>query len=466
MKSKWLYCLIFLLSSSIISAQESNIEKARGYAIVNVSIVDVEKGSVRDSMTVVVKDRLIYKITSAHGGTKLSDLEQIDGQGLFIIPGLIDSHVHYFDRAGFGPMFISQGVVFVREMGNKTEDAVRERDLLNSGKQLGPKMITTGDYLDGNPPFIPQISLACGTPDEGRAMVRKQVKAGVDEIKTYSRLDKDVFLAIVDECKKEGVKAVGHVPETVYIEDAAKAGLSSSEHLFGFGNVIAKVLGQSFSLRGGGMGADQVYFLSYAKVDKEKLHAELKKIGSYGMAVCPTLIEMKCGGNLKEIFAGDYPNIEYAPPSLKAFWKQLWGSQTGNTEIAKQLLPNYKNFLKDLYDTHFTLLVGTDVLFPGVIPGISVHEEMEIWQEAGIPPINILRSATIIPARFCGVDKSIGSIDEGKEASFVLLRGNPLVNIRNTSKIDGVFFRGQFYDRGQLDTFMVKVKEANTAKQQ
>ena len=239
--------------------------------------------------------------------------------------------------------------------------------------------------------------------------------------------------------------------------------MSSSEHLFGFGNVIAKALGQPFGLKPGGMGADQVYFLSYPKVDSEKLQAELKKIGSYGMAVCPTLIEMKSGANLKRIFADDYPNLEYVSPFVKTFWKNLWGSQVGNMEIAGQIFPYYKSFLKDLYDAHFMLLVGTDLLFPGVVPGFSVHEEMEIWQEAGIPPIDILRSATIVPAKFCNVDKRLGSVDEGKEASFLLLRANPLIDIANAQEIEGVFFRGDFFDRGRLDTLLVKVKESNAS---
>ncbi|HUI28721.1 MAG TPA: amidohydrolase family protein [Candidatus Acidoferrales bacterium] len=457
MKSIKIFFLLVLCSSAVVTAQNASPKR---YAITDISIVDVEQKCIQRNKTIFVEDGLIRKIVSADSGMPLSDYEVVAGRGLFVIPGLIDSHVHYIDPAGFGPMLISQGVVFMREMGNNTDAAVKERNSLNAGKKFGPEMITTGDYLDGDPPFIPQITLACSSPDEGRANVDKQVKAGVDEIKTYSGLKKDVFLAIIDECRKEGIKAVGHVPETVYIEDAARAGLSSSEHLFGFGNVIAKALGQPFSLKSGGMGADQVYFLSYPKVDSEKLQAELRKIGSYGMAVCPTLVEMKSGASLKKIFAGDYPNLDYVSPFVKGFWKNLWGAQVNNTEIAGQLFPYYKSFLKDLYDAHFTLLVGTDLLFPGVVPGFSVHEEMEIWQEAGIPQIDILRSATIVPARFCGVDKRLGSIEEGKEASFVLLRANPLDDIRNTSKIDGVFFRGQFLDRGRLDTLMVKVKEA------
>lgn len=228
-----------------------------------------------------------------------------------------------------------------------------------------------------------------------------------------------MFYAIVDECKKYNIKAVGHVPEVVYIEDAAKAGLKSSEHLFGFGNVIAKALNEPIKLKGGGMGADQDYFVRYSEINRERLHLELKKISSYGMAVCPTMVDWKCGTNFNEIFNRNYPMLEYISPMVWSIW-QMWKPQKGKVVFFRQLYPNYLNFLKDLYDTKFTLLIGTDLLFAGVIPGYSVHEEMAIWQEAGIPPIDILRSATITPARFIGVDKSLGTIEEGKKASFVL----------------------------------------------
>lgn len=454
---------IFCILCSII-ANSQDLKQSNDCALKNVSIVDVNKGNILANKTMIIKSGIILKITSKASSKELSGLATIDGKGLYVIPGLFDSHVHYLDPESFGPMLISYGVLFVREMGNVTEVAINQRNLLNSGTLFGPEMITTGAYLDGNPPFIPQISLVCGTPDEGRDMVRKQIKAGVDQIKTYSNLKNDVFHAIVDECKKNNIKAVGHVPETVYIEDASKAGLSSSEHLFGFGNVIAKALGQPIKLKGGGMGADQDYFLRYNELEKGKLQLELKKINRYGMAVCPTMIDWKCGTNLNEIFNRNYPMLDYISPMVWGMWQQMWGSQIGSVPFLKQLYPNYLSFLKDLYNAKFTLLIGTDLLFAGVIPGYSVHEEMVIWQDAGIPAIDILRSATITPAKFIGVDKSLGSIQEGKNASFVLLQDNPLTDIKNTQKIEGVFLRGEFFNRQKLDSLKLKVKEGNEAK--
>ena len=105
------------------------------------------------------------------------------------------------------------------------------------------------------------------------------------------------------------------------------------------------------------------------------------------------------------------------------------------------------------------LMVGTDLMLPGIIPGYSVHEEMAIWQEAGIPPADVLRSATIVPAQFMGLGDRLGSIRQGKTASMVLVRGNPLEDVRNAQQIEDVFLRGQYFSRKDLDRLLDEAKE-------
>ncbi len=160
--------LVFLLLSNnfiILSGQSDN--NKFGYAVTNVSIIDVENGGLQKNRNIIVKDGLINEITHKGNTKNLSGLKIIDGKGLFIIPGLFDSHVHYLDPESFGAMFISFGVLFVREMGNVTEVAINQRNLLNSSQLFGPEMITTGAILDGNSPFIPDISFVCNTSRRG-----------------------------------------------------------------------------------------------------------------------------------------------------------------------------------------------------------------------------------------------------------------------------------------------------------
>jgi imidazolonepropionase-like amidohydrolase len=104
-------------------------------------------------------------------------------------------------------------------------------------------------------------------------------------------------------------------------------------------------------------------------------------------------------------------------------------------------------------------MVGTDLMVPGVIPGYSVHEEMAIWQEAGIPPADILRSATLVPVRFMGMQDRLGSIEEGKTASMILLRGNPLDDVRNAQQVEGIFLRGMYFNRNDLDGLLEEARD-------
>lgn len=428
------------------------------FVIFKVTIVDVEKGILEKDCTVTVSGEKIQHISKQSNIDILKGIQGIDGSGLFLMPALIDAHVHYVDRATFGPLMIINGVLFVRDMGNPTDDILALRGKIKTGEILGPEMITTGSVLDGNPPAIPQISIPCKTSEEGRDAVRKQVSAGVDQIKVYSGLPKDVFLAITDEAHKLGIKPVGHIPESIYIEDAANAGLKSSEHLFGFGKIIAKLLGQSVNLTAGGMGTDVPYFLRLNECNKEEFRGVLRRISATGMHVCPTLVVFKHGAHYKEIFSGDYQMLEYVSPMVKGMWKAIWGGQPENDLIPK-LLPPMQEIVKELHARGIQLMIGTDLLSPGVIAGYSVHEEMALWQDAGISPPDILRSATIIPATFMTVDNRLGTVAEGKMASFVLLRSNPLEDIRNTDRIESVVFRGRYFSRDDLDQLRQHVKE-------
>ncbi len=115
--------------------------------------------------------------------------------------------------------------------------------------------------------------------------------------------------------------------------------------------------------------------------------------------------------------------------------------------------------VKDMNKAGVSLMVGTDLMCPALIPGYSVHEEMAIWQEAGIPAADVLRSATLVPARFMGLDKRLGTIAEGKTASMILVKANPLEDIRNAEKIEGVFLRGQYWGRQDLDRLLDEAKQ-------
>ena len=426
------------------------------YAIKDVTIIDVENGISVPGQTVIIVNDRIDRI----GGQGKPDIPAgariIDGHGLTLMPGLVDAHVHYFDGPVFGRLMIANGVLLVRDTGMPNEYILPLRDDLNRGGILGPEMITTGAILDGDPPLIPSISMGIKTPGQGRAAVRNQAEAGVDMIKVYSRLDRDVFLAIVDEAHKYGLKVVAHLPESVYLEDAAAAGLDSNEHFNGFEKVIAKLLGEPVNLTFRGQAADANYLQRLSEVNPQELQGVYNRIRASGMTICPTVVTFKTLTNITPILNGRFPRSEYISPGVMDLWKSLWTQQS---DLPDFIWRNWVQMVVGLNSAGVPMMVGTDLMLPGILPGYSVHEEMVIWQEAGIPPIDILRSATIVPVQFMGLEDRLGSVIEGKTASLVLVRGNPLEDIRNAQQIESVFLRGQYFSRSDLDRLLAEAKE-------
>jgi imidazolonepropionase-like amidohydrolase len=426
------------------------------HAITAVTIIDVKKGAPVPGQTVIVVNDRIEQVGPQGKINIPQGAKTIDGHELYLIPGLVDAHVHFLDAPVFGRVMIATGVLLIRDMGMPNEYILPLRDQLNRGETTGPEMVATGSILDGDPPILPSISRGLKTPEEGRAAVREHAKAGVDMIKVYSKLNKEVFLAIVDEARELGLKVVGHVPEEIYIEDAVTAGQQSIEHLHGFGKIIAKLLGEPVELTFTGMAPDAAYFSRFAEVDPQDLESVYWRLRAGGVTLCPTIVVFKAGTYMSEIKAGHYPQSEYISPMVQEIWKSQWASQE---DIPDFVWRNWVQMVKGLNEAGVPLMVGTDLSVPGILPGFSVHEELAIWQEAGIPPADILRSATLVPVQFMNMQDRLGSIEEGKTASMILVRGNPLEDIRNAQKIEGVFLRGEYFNRQELDQMLREAKD-------
>jgi imidazolonepropionase-like amidohydrolase len=423
-------------------------------AIRNVAIVDVEAGAVRVKQTIVVNGEKIAKVAPREAITVFDGANVINGENLYALPGLFDSHVHYISPETFGPLCIAHGVTFVRDLGGATEMILHVRDQLNSGKLLGPEMIAAGAIVDGVPPIWP-FSEPVDDPEAARQAVRKLADRGVDFIKVYSMLKKDVHRAAVEEAHSRGLKAVGHVPLSMTLTDALDVGQDGIEHLEGFDVHIAEAAGEPITQWPRSYRDVFDRWDRYARADHTKLRELYARVARQGVAVCPTIVVMKSIG-----LAAD-PNredkwMDHVPAYLRGFW---------NSERTRRMAPGAARSVQPmqeavaaLHKAGVLLLCGTDLANPNVIAGHSLLEEMELWQEAGVPAADALRGATVRPAKFFGVADRLGTISEGKTASLVLVRGNPLEDVRNARQIEGVFLKGRYFDRKALDELLADVR--------
>jgi len=361
-----------------------------GYAIVGVAVVDVEAGRLVPDQTIVVTGEVIQAVGPRPEVAVPAGSAVIDGRGLYAIPGLVDAHVHYLDPEVFGRVLLANGVLLVRDMGQPTEQALYLRGALNRGDMLGPEMITTGWILDGDPPLIPYMGLAVDSPDEAKAAVRAQAAAGVDEIKVYSRLKRDVFFAILAAAEQAGLKVVGHVPDSVSLEDAAAAGLGSSEHLFGFEKLVGRLLGEPVATRFVGMGAEANYLQRLDEVEPEALAAVLGRLRDSGLTVCPTVVVFKTQAHIGDIRAGSLPHGEY----ISAWVLDLWNSQwAGQSDIPDAIWQNWVQLVRQLNDAGVALMVGTDLITPGIAPATRF---MKKWK-SGNPPASRPPTSCALP---------------------------------------------------------------------
>ena len=422
--------------------------------ITNVSVVDVGRGAVTPDRAVFVRNGAIEAVGATGAIKPAAGVRVVDGTALYALPGLFDAHVHLNDPDREARLLVANGVLFARDMGGPTDDRLAARARARKGELAGLGLVVTGTILDGSPPYHAWAA-GCDTPEAGRAAVRALRQKGVDQIKVYSRLKPAVYRAILAEAKEQGLKVVGHVPDAVTLAEAAEAGQAGVEHLSRFETLFADLLPARPGPRGAFAGGA---WERYGELDPGKLADRLKRVG--GVAQCPTLVLHHGQARVPPDARTKAAWAEYVDPPTLAGWTgpvpPQWAEYGRGLTAA---LPHLGRAVRDQHRAGVPLLVGTDLGNVGVLAGFAVHQEMLLWQEAGVPAPAVLRAATVEPARFLGVGDRYGAVAAGKTASFVLVRKNPLDDVRHAAEIEAVVAGGKLLDRKALDGLLADARE-------
>ncbi len=463
--------LLFLpLLLAFPSAQQSSAAKPTVLAFTHVTVIDATGAPALPDMTVVIGGNRITEVAERARVPK--NAQVIDAAGKFLIPGLWDMHDHPPD-AEYLPIFIANGVTGIRVMWGQPEH-YKWRQQIEAGELLGPHLFVASPIVDGPKPFW-RGSISVKSEAEARQAVDRSKMFGADFVKVYSTLPREEYFAIADEARKQGIPFAGHVPMAVSAEEASNAGQKSFEHLLG---VLPACSTKSDELNRAGQ-ADLTEYLTtdshlfegshlhalrepmidtYSPQKAAALFALFKKNGTWQ---CPTLTLWKAFRSIDDPAFTNDPRLKYMPVRTRESWDPATVSKRSvaeNTALSEKDFEALLHVVGAMQKAGVGILAGTDTQNAYCIPGFSLHDELALLVRAGLTPMQALQAATLNPARFMGRENELGTVEKGKLADLVLLDANPLLDIRNTTKISAVVQDGRLFPRAALDAMLAKVE--------
>jgi len=453
------------LSKAKILARD--LSRGRTWLIQNARIF-IGDGRVIESGSVLIRAGKIAEIYEGSApDAKTLKAEPVEAAGKTVLPGLIDVHVHLgasggfyddqskaFDPKGAGralESYLYSGVTAVRSAGDSLDEMLKVRRLYGSGEKLGAELFLCGPLFTAEgghgtqfANFMPEsfrASFLAGfvrtpkTPEEARQQVDALALQRIDAIKAvlesgvpgypFNRLDVNVLEAVVSEAKAKNLPISIHTGNAADVADAAKLGGSSVEH----GSFLDEISDEALAeMKAKGMALDPTLsvaegFKSFSRGDTTLLKRSLVQ------QVSP-----------KDLIAG----TERAAVDEK--WK---GLREGLTHYPMTVEQGGANLLK-AWRAGVTLVTGSDAGNFLVLHGPTVQHEIELWVAAGIPVEVALQAATSNAAKLLRADSRFGTIEKGKEATLLVVDGNPLQDVKALSAISAVFMKGERVNRTEL----------------
>lgn len=492
-----IYCFTFIssflfLSAALISCttlpKPNTAAKTNSYQVVNVNLIDVINKTVHPNTTVIVKNGVISDIYSSDKNTNsthhLTDIRTIDGAGKYLIPGLWDNHstlLSFSAEVDF-PLYIANGITSIRSnlsCPNEKENSLyacmsqkaKWQQEITAGKLLGPSLQGWGTFpINGKSKIHPDLPNfhAGRTIENAQLAVEHYANYPHDDrpyfLKTYNWIPKEAYFALNKYAQENGFEISGHLPREVTIEEAIEAGQRSIAHARLFTYNCSNIADE-FRIRGKKLPPLTLLYPKLIKsFDAELCQQKYQHMAKHEIFINPTLMTRR---NDYYGVAGMFDKmqgLEYAHYLIALEWEEdigVHGEDLSAQDIKafKDLYQLTASTIAQAQKAGVTILAGSDSWSEYNVPGFSLHEELQAMSEAGIDNYSILQAATINGAKYFRKEKTIGSIDIGKQADLVLLSANPVTDIKNTQAVDTVFKGSQVYEKSALDKMKADVKE-------
>lgn len=426
---------------------------AASTAFVNVNVIAMSDESVAEAQTVIVTDGRITAIGHVDVTALPADAEIVDGTDRYLLPGLAEMHGHVTSTTAesldwlFG-LYVANGVTTVRGMLGRPEHlALRQR--LAEGEVLGPRLVTSGPSLNGG---------SVRDPEQGAGMVSAQHAAGYDFIKIHPGLTRAEFVAITEAASRLGMPVAGHVPEEVGVPLALESGIATIDHLDGY----METLIPAHEDPTGGVGGFFGLLLS-GQADEKRIPAIAAATAAAGVWNVPT--ESLFEHMVDDVDVEDirkWHEMRYVSRSTVDEWigvkRELMSDRNYSAGLATRAIDLRRRLILELHRAGAGLLLGSDSPQRFNVPGFSLHRELELLVAAGLTPWEALRTGTVNPAVFLGMQEDMGTIEVGKVADLLLLDENPLADISNSRRVHGTMLRGRWVPRTDIDAMLAQAE--------
>ena len=451
MKNLLIILGLFVFSTSY--TQDIIDSRQREIVIQSVNVVPMDSEKILNDQTVIIKDGRITAI-----GKKLKynkDALVIDGKGKYLIPGLGEMHAHVPPVDDLEPskevlfLFAANGITTIKGMlGHPRHIELRAK--INSGEILGPRFYTTGPSFSG---------VSVKTAEYGAEMVRKQKEMGYDFLKLHPGLTKETFAAISSTAKEVGIPFVGHVSHAVGIWRAIDAGYSSIDHLDGF---VEGMVPNAEAMTDQQVGLFGMFVADQA--DQTQIPKLMKGLKDKNIWVVPTqsLADRWFAPSFTgESFKND-PDSKYMKAETVNQWVDSKKNLVANELYTPDKIENYiklrRKLIYECQKNGVGLLLGCDAPQVFNVPGFSTHNELQYLVASGLTPYEALRTGTVNVATYLKIPNA-GVIQPGAVADLILIAGNPLTDISQTKKVEGVMLRGQWMSKAYIDAGLKKLEK-------
>jgi hypothetical protein len=443
-------------------------------AFTDVNVVAMTDEDIVANQTVVVEEGVIVEIGPADQVDVPGNATVVDGEGLYLMPGLADMHIHTREHwlDGSWPvspllLFLANGVTTVRDMGPDYEDptyVLDLRDEIETGTLIGPRIYATG-RRPGRPWEAGQF------PNQ---IVQYNADQGFDFLKIYSYMSQGDFHTVMTNAQTEVMYVAGHIPFPVGLETVLSEGMHEIAHveelLWEFVEfnrdtslawqawlpyVIGSVLAQHDITAGFNRAEVEVRY-------GQRLADVMSDLAAGNIAVSTTMVVDE--GIVQKLFTlsafMSRPEMQYMPQayinSLHQGTEKHQGQFQGIEDLGPYKYGMDKMLLSELHLAGVPLLLATDAgtADMGIVPGFSIHDELRLLVENGLTPYEAIAAGTVEAARVVEAitgEGEFGTIEEGQRGDLILVGENPLDDVAYIKDHLGVMAAGRWYDRATLD---------------